>query len=77
MGASKVSEKQKNKPGGEVRTKLLKAAMAVYAERGLDGASVRLVTDRAGARLGAITELFGPSYSPAAWDGVGGRGVSY
>ncbi|MDB5579258.1 MAG: hypothetical protein JWR80_4434 [Bradyrhizobium sp.] len=49
----------KRKPGEVARQNLLDAAEEIYAERGLDGASVRLLTQRAGARLGAITELFG------------------
>ena len=49
----------KRKPGEVARRKLLDAAEEVYAERGLDGASVRMLTQRAGIRLGAITELFG------------------
>lgn len=49
----------KRKPGEILRQKLLDAAEEIYAERGLDGASVRMLTQRAGSRLGAITELFG------------------
>lgn len=49
----------KKKPGEIPRQKLLDAAEEVYAERGLDGASVRMLTQRAGTRLGAISELFG------------------
>jgi AcrR family transcriptional regulator len=48
----------KPKPGDLLRSRLLDAAEEVYAERGLDGASVRLLTQRAGVRLGAISELF-------------------
>lgn len=49
----------KRVPGTITRQKLLDAAEAVYAERGLDGASVRMLTQLAGARLGSITEIFG------------------
>lgn len=38
---------------------LLDAAEAVFAERGFEGASVREITRRAGANLGAITYHFG------------------
>lgn len=49
----------KRRSGDILRQKLLDTAEEVYAERGLDGGSVRLLTQQAGARLGAITELFG------------------
>lgn len=43
----------------DTRAALLAAARALFAERGYDGASVRAITSRAGANLGAITYHFG------------------
>ncbi len=62
-GSDKVAlpppQSRKRTPGNEIRKRIIDAAEEVYAERGLDGASVRSLTDRAGARLGSISELFG------------------
>ena len=44
---------------GETRDAVLVAARALFAERGYDGASVRAITDEAGANLGAVTYHFG------------------
>ena len=41
------------------RTRLLAVARRAFAERGFAGASVRLITARAGANLGAVTYHFG------------------
>lgn len=60
--SGEVLKASTRKPGDALRQKLLDAAEEVYAERGLDGASVRMLTSKAGARLGAITELFGGLY---------------
>ncbi len=38
---------------------LLKAARELFAERGYDGASIRAITQAAGANLGAVTYHFG------------------
>ncbi len=38
---------------------LLDAARDVFASRGYDGASIRAITDRAGANLGSVTYHFG------------------
>lgn len=46
-------------PAGDTRTALVAAARALFAERGYDGASVRAITSRAGANLGAVTYHFG------------------
>ncbi len=43
----------------DTRTALLAAARELFAEQGYDGASVRAITSRAGANLGAITYHFG------------------
>lgn len=40
-------------------TALLEAARDLFADRGYDGASIRAITDRAGANLGAINYHFG------------------
>lgn len=40
-------------------TALLAAARDLFAERGYDGASIRAITERAGANLGAVTYHFG------------------
>jgi TetR/AcrR family transcriptional regulator len=41
------------------REKILAAALAVFAERGFDGARTREIADRAGANLGLLTYYFG------------------
>jgi len=47
-------------PGGsKTGAALLKAARALFSEHGFDGTSVRAITARAGANLGAITYHFG------------------
>lgn len=46
-------------PSPDTRASLLQRGRAVFAERGFDGASVRAITDAAGANLGAITYHFG------------------
>lgn len=38
---------------------LLQAARELFANRGYDGASIRAITDRAGANLGSVTYHFG------------------
>jgi AcrR family transcriptional regulator len=43
----------------EIRQRLIEAARAMFAERGFDGTSVRDITARAHANLGAITYHFG------------------
>lgn len=43
----------------ETRLRLLRAAREVFAERGVDAGSVREITARAGANLGAVTYHFG------------------
>lgn len=43
----------------DTRAALVAAARALFAERGYDGASVRAITSRADANLGAITYHFG------------------
>jgi len=40
-------------------TALLRAATELFAEKGFDGASIRAITARAGANLGAVTYHFG------------------
>lgn len=40
-------------------TDLLEAARDLFANRGYDGASIRAITDRAGANLGSVTYHFG------------------
>jgi AcrR family transcriptional regulator len=50
---------KKRKPPSNTRAILLGAASQVFAEKGFDGASVREITSRAGANLGAITYHFG------------------
>lgn len=44
---------------GDTRTALLQAGRALFARHGYDGASVRAITARAGANLGAVTYHFG------------------
>lgn len=41
------------------KTRLLRAATVLFAEKGYRGASVREITSRAGANLGAVTYHFG------------------
>jgi TetR/AcrR family transcriptional regulator len=41
------------------REKILAAALAVFAERGFEGARTREIADRAGANLGLLTYYFG------------------
>lgn len=43
----------------DTRAALVAAARALFAERGYDGASVRAITSRADANLGAVTYHFG------------------
>ena len=40
-------------------SQLLEAARDLFADRGYDGASIRAITDRAGANLGSVTYHFG------------------
>lgn len=54
------STKSPDRPDDEdTRTALMTAARALFAEQGYDGASVRAITSRAGANLGAVTYHFG------------------
>jgi AcrR family transcriptional regulator len=46
-------------PSDDTRTALLRAGREIFAEQGYDGASVRAITARADANLGAITYHFG------------------
>lgn len=46
-------------PTSDTRAALIDAARAIFAEQGYDGASVRAITSRAGANLGAVTYHFG------------------
>lgn len=46
-------------PAADTRAALIEAARALFAEQGYDGASVRAITGRAGANLGAVTYHFG------------------
>ncbi|MEX2466851.1 MAG: TetR/AcrR family transcriptional regulator [Gemmatimonadota bacterium] len=46
-------------PGAETRGALIAAGRDLFATKGFDGASVRAITNRAGANLGAITYHFG------------------
>src|SRR5579871_1236893 len=51
-----ISDKQE---ADETRSRLLDAALAIFAETGFDGASVRQICDRAGVRnIGAINYHF-------------------
>jgi AcrR family transcriptional regulator len=43
----------------QTRAKLLAVARKLFAERGYKGTSIRAITDRAGANLGAVTYHFG------------------
>lgn len=45
-------------PPSATASALLDAARELFAERGYDGASIRAITDRAGANLGAVTYHF-------------------
>lgn len=45
-------------PAGTAQA-LIGAARELFAERGYDGASIRAITERAGANLGAVTYHFG------------------
>ena len=45
--------------GAATRDALLDAGLAAFARNGFDGASVRMITSRAGVNLGAITYHFG------------------
>lgn len=45
--------------GGSTPEALVKAALELFAQQGYDGTSVRAITRRAGANLGAITYHFG------------------
>ena len=48
------------RPGGaDTRGALLNAARAVFAERGFDGATVRLIADRAGVDPAMVNHWFG------------------
>jgi AcrR family transcriptional regulator len=47
----------------ETGAAVLAAARALFAERGFEGASVRAITDTAGANLGAVTYHFGSKES--------------
>jgi AcrR family transcriptional regulator len=46
-------------PAGPARERILAAALAVFAERGFDGARTREIAERAGANLGLLTYYFG------------------
>jgi len=59
-----VSEKKERKPprpvcGAETREKILDAAEALFAEHGFEGASMRMITARAGVNLAAVNYHFG------------------
>ena len=43
----------------DTRTAILDASRALFVTKGFDGASVRAITERAGANLGAVTYHFG------------------
>jgi AcrR family transcriptional regulator len=48
------------RPGGtDTRAELLEAARAVFAERGYDGATVRVIADRAGVDAAMVNHWFG------------------
>jgi len=46
-------------PEGPARERILAAALAVFAERGFEGARTREIAERAGANLGLLTYYFG------------------
>lgn len=46
-------------PDGDARTRILAAALEVFAEQGFDGARTRDIAARAGANLGLINYYFG------------------
>ena len=59
-----MSEKKESKPprpvcGAETREKILDAAEALFAEHGFEGASMRMITARAGVNLAAVNYHFG------------------
>jgi AcrR family transcriptional regulator len=56
MTSGKSSNESEQKPG--TRDRLLDVAERVFSERGFAGASVREITDGAGANLGAINYYF-------------------
>lgn len=70
-GSPGLSYERMNDPGGTdgssggapapspTRDALLEAARRLFARRGYDGASVRAITTKAGANLGAVTYHFG------------------
>jgi AcrR family transcriptional regulator len=45
--------------GGDTRAALLEAARAVFAERGYDGATVRVIAERAGVDAAMVNHWFG------------------
>jgi AcrR family transcriptional regulator len=59
--------------GAATRSKLIVAARKLFGQRGFDGASLRAITEEAGANLGAVTYHFGSKrnlYSAVLADGL-------
>lgn len=54
------NQRQAARSGGpDTRAALLQAARHIFARRGYDGASIRAITQEAGANLGSVTYHFG------------------
>lgn len=59
MKRASLPAKKTVKSGETSREKLIQGALELFAERGLDGASVRDIAKKSGQNLGAITYYFG------------------
>ena len=58
--ASDAPRRRGRRPGGaDTRAELLDAARAEFAERGYDGATVRVIADRAGVDPAMVNHWFG------------------
>lgn len=49
----------RRRAGGDTRAQLLDAARAAFAERGYDGATIRMIADRAGVDAAMVSHWFG------------------
>lgn len=57
--AEKTTNDARERPGGETRERLLNAAERLFAERGFNGVSTRMITEEAGANSAAMHYHFG------------------
>lgn len=56
--ARKAPKRPSSESGGDTRGRVLAAALEVFAERGFDGATLRDITETAGANIAAVNYYF-------------------